>query len=155
MPKLCGARDFMKLLKPESCSWEFGRGNVKTRTALGEAVPVRSSDRGSTPLGSTIQKRPQAIVCRRFLFAKSLIYKAFSILFNGNRLCECSEASTAEPVFIFVGKPFNYGKIKRLKVLGDFSYLYYLDVAHNRKFLFIDFAALMTKVIQNGIFPKK
>ena len=43
----------------------------------------------------------------RFLFAKSLIYKAFSILFNDNRFYGCSETSAAEPVFIFVGKPFN------------------------------------------------
>ena len=43
----------------------------------------------------------------RFLFAKSLIYKAFPILFNENRLCNRSETSDAELVFIFVGKPFN------------------------------------------------
>ena len=43
-----------------------------------------------------------------FLFAKSLICKAFSILFNDNRLCGCSETSVAEPVFIFVGKRIDY-----------------------------------------------
>jgi hypothetical protein len=42
-----------------------------------------------------------------FLFVKSLIYKAFSILFNDNRLCGCSETSAAEPFSIFAGKPFN------------------------------------------------
>ena len=44
----------------------------------------------------------------QFLFAKSLICKAFSILFNDNRLCGCSETSAAEPVFIFVGKRIDY-----------------------------------------------
>lgn len=44
----------MKLLKPGSRLWEPGGGNVKTQTALGDALFVWSSDRGSTPLGSTI-----------------------------------------------------------------------------------------------------
>ena len=43
----------MKLLKPASCLWESGRGNVNTQTALGDALVFWSSDRGSTPLGST------------------------------------------------------------------------------------------------------
>jgi len=43
----------MKLLKPESCLWESGGGNVNIQTALGEALVFWSSDRGSTPLGST------------------------------------------------------------------------------------------------------
>ena len=30
----------MKLLNPESCLWEPGRGNVKTQTALGDAQVV-------------------------------------------------------------------------------------------------------------------
>jgi len=37
----------MKLLKPESCQWESGGGNVKTLTALGDAFTDISSDRGS------------------------------------------------------------------------------------------------------------
>lgn len=43
----------MKLLKPESCLWESGGGNVNIQTALGDALVFWSSDRGSTPLGST------------------------------------------------------------------------------------------------------
>ena len=34
--------------------WAWRRGNVKTQTALGDARFARFSDRGSTPLGSTI-----------------------------------------------------------------------------------------------------
>jgi len=45
---------FMKLLKLEACPWASGRGNVKIRTALGDAQVLRLSDRGSTPLASTI-----------------------------------------------------------------------------------------------------
>jgi|LFRM01.2.fsa_nt_gb hypothetical protein len=37
----------MKLLKPESCQWESGGGNVNTLTALGDAFADISSDRGS------------------------------------------------------------------------------------------------------------
>ena len=44
----------MKLLKPGSCQWEPGGGNVKMLTALGDAFADISSDRGSTPLASTI-----------------------------------------------------------------------------------------------------
>ena len=43
----------MKLLMPVSRLWEAGGGNVNTQTALGEALFFWSSDRGSTPLGST------------------------------------------------------------------------------------------------------
>ena len=43
----------MKLLKHGSRLWEPGGGNVKTQTALGDALFFWSSDRGSTPLGST------------------------------------------------------------------------------------------------------
>ncbi len=43
----------MKLLKLEACPWASGRGNVKIRTALGDAQVLRLSDRGSTPLAST------------------------------------------------------------------------------------------------------
>lgn len=44
----------MKLLKSESCQWESDGGNVKTLTALGDAWVSLPSDRGSTPLASTI-----------------------------------------------------------------------------------------------------
>jgi hypothetical protein len=37
----------MKLLKPEACPWASGGGNVKTRTALGDAWISILSDRGS------------------------------------------------------------------------------------------------------------
>jgi hypothetical protein len=47
----------MKLLKPKSCQWELGGGNVKALTALGDAFADISSDRGSTPLASTNGKR--------------------------------------------------------------------------------------------------
>ena len=49
----------MKLLKPESCLGESGGGNVKTQTALGDALVFWSSDRGSTPLGSTTTSRDE------------------------------------------------------------------------------------------------
>ena len=58
----------MKLLKPASCPRESGRGNVKSRTALGEASFVRSSDRGSTPLGSIPKKTPNHRGFGRFSF---------------------------------------------------------------------------------------
>ena len=51
----------MKLLKPESCLGESGGGNVKTQTALGDALVFWSSDRGSTPLGSTTKRRREWI----------------------------------------------------------------------------------------------
>ena len=47
----------MKLLKPESCLWESGGGNVNIQTALGDALVFWSSDRGSTPLGSITHRR--------------------------------------------------------------------------------------------------
>ena len=43
----------------------------------------------------------------QFLFAKPLIYKAFLILFNDNRLYGSSEMTSIEPVGIFAGIPFN------------------------------------------------
>lgn len=49
----------MKLLKPASCWWESGRGNVNTPTALGDARVVGFSDRGSTPLASTTTSRDE------------------------------------------------------------------------------------------------
>ena len=49
----------MKLLKPVSCLRETGGGNVKTQTALGDALVFWSSDRGSTPLGSTTSSRDE------------------------------------------------------------------------------------------------
>lgn len=49
----------MKLLKPVSCLWEPGGGNVNTQTALGDALVFWSSDRGSTPLGSTTTGRDE------------------------------------------------------------------------------------------------
>ena len=58
----------MKLLKPESRLWESGRGNVNTQTALGDALFVWSSDRGSTPLGST-RKRGYELVFYENVFA--------------------------------------------------------------------------------------
>ena len=57
----------MKLLKPESRLWESGGGNVKTQTALGDALLLWSSDRGSTPLGSTTV-RLKTNVFRRFFY---------------------------------------------------------------------------------------
>ena len=44
----------------------------------------------------------------RFLFAKALIYKAFSILFNDIRLCGTPETVAAEPFCIFAYVLFNY-----------------------------------------------
>ena len=58
----------MKLLKPVSCLRETGGGNVKTQTALGDALFVWSSDRGSTPLGST-QTRGYELVFYENVFA--------------------------------------------------------------------------------------
>ena len=60
----------MKLLKPESCLWESGGGNVNIQTALGDALVFWSSDRGSTPLGSITHRR-------------QLYYKADVSIFRG------------------------------------------------------------------------
>ena len=57
--QLCGRWDFMKLLKWKSCLREFHGGNVKTQTALGDALVVWLSDRGSTPLGSTTLEKSE------------------------------------------------------------------------------------------------
>ena len=43
----------------------------------------------------------------RFLFAKALIYKAFSILFNDIRLCGTPETVAAEPFSFSPITPFN------------------------------------------------
>ena len=43
----------MKLLKSEACLPASDRGNVKRKTALGDAQVLLLSDRGSTPLAST------------------------------------------------------------------------------------------------------
>ena len=43
----------------------------------------------------------------QFLFAKSLIYKAFSILFNDIRLCGAPKSVTAEPFAFSPITPFN------------------------------------------------
>ena len=45
----------MKLLKSEACLSASDRGNVKRKTALGDAQVLLLSDRGSTPLASTIE----------------------------------------------------------------------------------------------------
>ena len=45
-----------------------------------------------------------------FLFAKTLIYKAFSILFNDIRLCGTPETVAAEPFSFSPITPFNGGK---------------------------------------------
>lgn len=43
----------------------------------------------------------------QFLFAKSLIYKAFTILFNDIRLCGAPKSVTAEPFAFSPITPFN------------------------------------------------
>ena len=43
----------------------------------------------------------------RFLFEKVPNCKAFSILFNDNRLCGCSETSAAELFLVLLIIPFN------------------------------------------------
>ena len=58
----------MKLLKPESCLWESGGGNVNIQTALGDALVFWSSDRGSTPLGSTQNPRKHGVFGGAFIF---------------------------------------------------------------------------------------
>ena len=45
----------MKLPKHRSRLWELCAGNLKSQTALGDALGFGFSDRGSTPLASTIQ----------------------------------------------------------------------------------------------------
>ena len=61
----------MKLLMPQSRLWEFGGGNVKTQTALGDALFFWSSDRGSTPLGSTLK---EDVICQ---MASSFVILSF------------------------------------------------------------------------------
>jgi len=50
-------RILTKLPTSGSCQWEPDGGNDKTLTALGDAFAEASSDRGSTPLASTIKIR--------------------------------------------------------------------------------------------------
>ena len=64
----------------------------------------------------------------QFLFAKSLICKAFPILFNDNRLCGCSETSAAEPVFIFVGKDYAESLITAEWLLDSMSKAHAIDL---------------------------
>mgnify|MGYP007017377289 CR=1 FL=1 len=54
-PKLCGEAGKMKLPSPIARSQALGQGKSKMRTALGENPVIRSSDRGSIPLASTIK----------------------------------------------------------------------------------------------------
>ena len=95
----------MKLLKPASCPRETGRGNVKSRTALGEASFVRSSDRGSTPLGSTSQKTPNHRGFGRFSFESvhTLVHVLFfyvqNILKNAVNNCCCAMPVTLKRYF--------------------------------------------------------
>ena len=45
----------MKLLKPTACLPAVGGGNVKGQTMMEDAVAEGLSDRGSTPLRSTLE----------------------------------------------------------------------------------------------------
>ena len=48
----------------------------------------------------------------QFLFANPLIYMAFLILFNDNRLYGSSEMTSIEPVGIFADIPFNERSVR-------------------------------------------